>query len=194
MNPWAGKLTFLLGMIVYIAIRVPHEKVSQSVPVQHSRKGALETALLGLMMLAGLLIPLIYIATPWLSFADYPLEPAAYVAGIACLALTFWLFHRAHADLGANWSASLEIRENHQLITVGIYRAIRHPMYASIFVYAIAQALLLPNWIAGPAELVAFTAMFSLRLRPEEQMMQDRFGQAYVEYRQRTKRLIPGIW
>jgi protein-S-isoprenylcysteine O-methyltransferase Ste14 len=79
-------------------------------------------------------------------------------------------------------------------VTHGIYRRIRHPMYSAIFLQAIAQALLLPNWVAGPSCLAAFTLMFALRLGPEERMMEDRFGEAYREYRTATKRLVPRVW
>ena len=67
-------------------------------------------------------------------------------------------------------------------------------MYAALLLYAVAQTLLLSNWIAGPCFLVQFTLMFILRLRGEERMMSEKFGQAYEEYARRTKRLIPGIW
>jgi protein-S-isoprenylcysteine O-methyltransferase Ste14 len=67
-------------------------------------------------------------------------------------------------------------------------------MYAAIYMVAIAQALLVPNYIAGPAMLAAFTAMVLLRIGPEEQMMVDRFGDEYRAYAARTKRLIPGVW
>lgn len=132
--------------------------------------------------------------TPVLNFADYPLFLISIAVGLALLAATFWLFHRAHTDLGTNWSVSLELRENHQVITQGVYRSIRHPMYTAIFLYALAQTFLLANWIAGPSCLVAFTLMFAWRIRAEERMMRDRFGQAYVEYTAATKRLIPRVW
>ena len=46
----------------------------------------------------------------------------------------------AHADLGLNWSITLEMRKGHELIVHGVYRRIRHPMYAAIFLFAVAQA------------------------------------------------------
>jgi protein-S-isoprenylcysteine O-methyltransferase Ste14 len=101
---------------------------------------------------------------------------------------------RSHADLGINWSISLELRENHRLVTCGVYRRIQHPMYTAIFLQAIAQALLLPNWLAGPACLIAFLFMLPLRIRPEESMMLEKFGGDYVSYIGRTKRLIPSVW
>jgi protein-S-isoprenylcysteine O-methyltransferase Ste14 len=116
------------------------------------------------------------------------------LSGIVCLGFSFWLFHRSHADLGTNWSNSLELRENHRLVISGIYKSIRHPMYAAIFIYALAQTLLLPNWMAGPGCLVAFVLMLVFRLPPEERMMLEKFGQPYQDYMAKTKRLIPGIW
>jgi len=194
MNPWIGKTTFLLGMVIFVAIRVPHDKRSKETKIAESRKGALEATLLALMGIGGFVFPFIYILSPFFPFADYALRLLPLLGGIVCLGSSFWLFHRSHADLGTNWSNSLEIRENHQLIVSGVYKSIRHPMYAAIFVYALAQALLLSNWMGGPGCLVAFVLMLVFRLRPEERMMLEKFGQPYQDYVAKTKRLIPGIW
>ena len=114
--------------------------------------------------------------------------------GLMAMALALWLFYRSHADLGTNWSATLEVREDHRLVTTGVYARVRHPMYTALFAYAIGQALLFPNWIAGPACLVAFTLMFLLRFRAEERMLLERFGRDYESYMSRTRRLVPGVW
>ncbi|MCL6613199.1 MAG: hypothetical protein K6U03_01040 [Firmicutes bacterium] len=58
-----------------------------------------------------------------------------------------------------------------QLVTQGIYGTIRHPMYASQLLWGIAQALLLQNWIAGPAGLAAFLPLYLVRVPREERMM-----------------------
>ena len=105
-----------------------------------------------------------------------------------------WLFYRAHADLGDNWSISLEIRAQHKLVNHGVYERVRHPMYTSIFLQAIAQAFLLPNWVAGPSCLLAFILMFAVRVGAEERMMMKQFGDDYALYMERTKRLAPGVW
>ncbi|MDE3164211.1 MAG: isoprenylcysteine carboxylmethyltransferase family protein [Acidobacteriota bacterium] len=194
MNPWFGNAVFLTGILVLMIIRGPHGRRSGKVKIVESRKGRLELALLAMMWIATMILPLIAIATPLLSFAEYRLEPAAFSGGVLCLAAGLWLFYRSHADLGVNWSISLELREDHRVVTSGVYRRVRHPMYTAIFLQAIAQALLLSNWVAGPACLLAFLVMFSLRLRPEEDMMMERFGDDYGLYIRRTKRLIPGVW
>jgi protein-S-isoprenylcysteine O-methyltransferase Ste14 len=67
-------------------------------------------------------------------------------------------------------------------------------MYTSIFLQAIAQALLLPNWVAGPSCLLALVLMFALRVSTEERMMLNRFGADYALYMGRSKRLVPGVW
>jgi protein-S-isoprenylcysteine O-methyltransferase Ste14 len=194
MNPWFGKSLMLLSLVSTVIIRAPHGGRSRKVAVAESRMGRLEIALLALMWIAAMILPLVAIFTPFLSFADYPLHPVAFTIGVVVLCPGIWLFYRSHADLGKNWSISLEIREDHQLVTTGVYRLIRHPMYTAIFLQASAQALLLSNWLAGPSFLLAFLLMFVLRIGAEEQMMLEKFGEAYADYTNRTNRLIPHLW
>lgn len=98
-----------------------------------------------------------------------------------------------HRDLGANWSPALEIGAKQQLVTQGVYRAIRHPMYTSLLLWSIAQVLLLHNGIAGPAGLVAFLLLRLVRVPREERMMLDHFGDAYRAYSARTGRILPRL-
>ena len=194
MNPWLGKALVLVGIIATAVIRAPHGRRSGRVKVLESRRNRSEVTLLALMWIAMMILPLVSIVTPLLSFADYPLRVVPFFLGTVCLVFGLWLFYRAHADLGTNWSISLELREGHSLVTDGVYEHIRHPMYTAILLHAVAQALLLPNWLAGPSCLVAFLVMLIFRLGPEEQMMRDTFGDDYVAYMGRTKRLIAGVW
>jgi protein-S-isoprenylcysteine O-methyltransferase Ste14 len=193
MDPWLGKALILAGSIVMVIIRAPHGQRSRAVKVVKSRRGALETALL---VLAGVafFVPLVWVVVPVFAFADYPLRPVPLVAGVACLVVGLWLFARSHADLGRNWSITLEVREAHQLVTRGTYRHVRHPMYSSLLVYSVGQALVVPNWIAGPSYGVAMVLLCVVRLGPEERMMLEEFGPDYLAYMRRTKRLVPGIW
>ena len=193
MNPWIAKVVVLAATLTMLAIRAPHGRRSRNVKVAKSLKTPLETGLLVLAW-AGFFIPLIWLASPLLSFAEYQLSLGPFVAGVLCLVVGLWLFHRSHADLGTNWSITLEVREQHRLITQGVYRRIRHPMYLALVLYSMGHALVIPNWVAGPSNLVAFVILFALRVHAEEQMMGDEFGDEYSAYRARTKRLVPGIW
>jgi protein-S-isoprenylcysteine O-methyltransferase Ste14 len=193
MNPWFAKTLILAASIAMVVIRAPHGQRSRTVPVVRNRKGTIEKILLTIAWIA-FFLPLIWIVTPVFSFADYPLHPIPFAAGTACLVLGLWLFHRSHKDLGANWSISLELRENHRLVTEGIYRRIRHPMYLGFLVYSAGQSLALPNWFVGPSYLAAMVLLIALRLGPEERMMREEFGSDYETYQQATWRLLPGVW
>jgi protein-S-isoprenylcysteine O-methyltransferase Ste14 len=193
MNAWIAKAVVLTATVVMIAIRAPHGRDSRRVRVIRSHKTPLETVILVLAW-TGFFIPLIWIASPAFSFAEYPLRVGPLVSGIVCFVIGLWLFYRSHADLGTNWSITLEVRERHRLITQGIYRRIRHPMYSALVLYGAAHALVIPNWVAGPSNLVALAVLFALRIRAEESMMLEQFGDEYTAYMARTKRLVPGVW
>jgi protein-S-isoprenylcysteine O-methyltransferase Ste14 len=192
MNPWFAKASILLGTIVTLAIGAYRHR-GQPIQVLKSRKGVLERLLLALVA-TGFLLTLLWLATPALAFADYPLSGTAFSVGIACLGLGLWLLDRSHADLGSNWSITLEVRATHKLITRGVYHRIRHPMYAALLLYSLGQALVVPNWVAGLFPFLAYVLLFACRVTPEEWMMCEEFGAAYEAYRARTKRLIPGVW
>jgi protein-S-isoprenylcysteine O-methyltransferase Ste14 len=180
MNPWIAKALVLAGAVVMIAIRAPHGRRSRIVKVATSHKTPLETGLLVLAWV-GFFVPLIWVASPAFSFAEYPLGTGPLVAGLMCVVIGLWLFYRSHADLGTNWSITLD-------------RCIRHPMYSALALYSIGQALLIPNWVAGPSNLLAFAILLALRIHAEEKMMVKEFGDEYAAYSARTKRLIPGVW
>jgi protein-S-isoprenylcysteine O-methyltransferase Ste14 len=193
MNPWFAKAVILLASIVMVVIRAPYGQRSRAVPVLKNRKGPLEIVVLIIAWLA-FFLPLIWIATPAFAFADYPLHPIPLFTGALFLVFGLWLFQRSLADLGTNWSITLQVREKHQLVTHGVYRWVRHPMYLALLIYSLGQALVLPNWLAGPSYGVAMVLVFALRLGPEQRMMVEEFGKDYDAYMATTKRLIPGIW
>jgi len=193
MNPWFAKAVILLASLAMVVIRAPHGQRSRVIPVVRSRKGLVEIVLLTIAW-GAFFLPLIWIATPAFAFADYPLHPIPLLSGALCLILGLWLFHRSHVDLGTNWSITLEVREKHQLVTNGVYRWVRHPMYLALLIYSLGQALVLPNWLAGPSYGVAIVLVFAFRLGPEERLMLEEFGKDYQAYMATTKRLIPGVW
>jgi protein-S-isoprenylcysteine O-methyltransferase Ste14 len=190
-QPW--NLVFLVGFIVYLSIRYRFSRRAQGQTTTISRIDGPEKWLLAIVSVGSLVLPVLYLFTPVLSFADHALPAWAAWCGSAVMASALWLFWRSHADLGTNWSTSLEIRRGHQLITHGVYRWIRHPMYASIWLFGIAQALLLANWVAGFSALATFAPLYLLRVPREEAMMLDVFGGEYQDYLGQTGRLLPRL-
>ncbi len=147
--------------------------------------------LVALVVFGQIGMPLLAIATPLLAFANYRPPNSALWFGIASFSFGLWLFWRSHADLGSNWSVSLELEREHRLVTSGVYSRIRHPMYASFFAMALAQAALIPNLMAGLAALVAVTILYVVRKPNEEAMMLEHFGSDYVAYMRRSGGVIP---
>jgi protein-S-isoprenylcysteine O-methyltransferase Ste14 len=185
------KIVYWAGLVIEIAIRAPFAKSSRAVAKTEHRESRTEKVLLGLLTVAGVILPLIYSITNWLDFANYSLPVWMGWAGVFFLACAVLVFARAHLDLKSNWSPTLEIGQDHTLVTNGIYRFIRHPMYVSLLLWSIAQILLLQNWLAGPSALIVFIPFYFLRVQAEEKMMLDTFGDQYREYMKKTGGVIP---
>jgi protein-S-isoprenylcysteine O-methyltransferase Ste14 len=192
-NATACEVVWFLGLVAWYIIRYPFERRAKKVRVSKSLYDRRDKILLALSFVAMFIVPLVYALTGFPSALDRPVIPAIAVLGVAALAAALWLFYRSHADLGRNWSISLEIRNNHQLVTSGVYQLIRHPMYSSFFLLALAQILLLPNWFAGACGLASIAALYAFRVSQEEEMMLEQFGSQYRHYMSHTKRLIPWI-
>jgi protein-S-isoprenylcysteine O-methyltransferase Ste14 len=185
------EITWFAGLVAWYIIRYPFQRRSKKVSVTKSLFGWRESGVLALAFVGLWVIPFIYALTGLPSSLDRHLIPAVAVLGVTILCGALLLFFRSHADLGRNWSISLQIRDEHRLVTTGVYRVIRHPMYSSFFLLAIAQLMLLPNWFAGAAGLIGISLLYAFRVRQEERMMVERFGAEYRDYMTHTGRLIP---
>jgi len=189
-----GKILWALGIVAWYLIRHRFERKAKRVRVVSASRSASER--IGLVAAtAGLgVIPGFYVVTGAPRWANYPPQAWAVVVGAIIYAGALWLFHRSHKDLGKNWSITLEIRDQHRVVSNGVYAHVRHPMYSAFWLMGLGQAFLLPNWIAGLAGLVGFAVLFFLRVDKEERMMLDTFGEEYRAYMGRTKRVIPRVY
>jgi protein-S-isoprenylcysteine O-methyltransferase Ste14 len=193
MTPAFSKIVFVMLAIGWYLIRYEYARRSRREKIVRRARGLRETALL-LISLTGLgILPLIYVATAFPHFAAYTFQPVSAWLGLFFAIAALGMFHLTHRALGRNWSISLDVREDHQLVTHGVYQRIRHPMYSAFWLSAIAQALLLPNWVAGFAGLVGFGVLFFGRVAREERMMLETFGDSYRAYMARTGRVFPLI-
>ena len=187
------EIIYWLGLVVELVVRAPLNRQWKAARKTERRLISRERVMLGLLWLAMFILPVIYSASDWLDFADYRLPDWLGWVGALILAGALLVFILAHRDLKANWSPTLEIFEQHTLVTTGIYARIRHPIYASQWLWVIAQTMLLQNWIAGFSNLIIFVPFYFLRVRSEEQMMLDTFGESYRAYLRATGAVIPGI-
>lgn len=192
MNLSPPALVFVAFLAAYLSIRGVFMHRARR-DKQVSRADARDRLLIASMGIGQIVLPLLFVWTPRLAFADRAQPAACTVLGVVAMASGLWLFWRSHADLGDSWSVTLELNADHRLVTRGVYRFVRHPMYASFFVSGLGQALLLANWVAGPSALVAVALLVLVRVPREEKMMIDQFGDEYRDYMRRTGGLVPRL-
>ena len=146
---------------------------------------------LDVLVYLALFVPLVYIFTPWLEFANYRLPLWFSMAGVLLFLIALLLIGKAHSILGRNISIRMEIREKQKLVGDGLYHYIRHPIYTGFWLCCIAQPLLLHNWIAGFVLLATFVPFYCVQVLPEEKMLLGHFGETYRKYKDRTGRIFP---
>jgi protein-S-isoprenylcysteine O-methyltransferase Ste14 len=104
------------------------------------------------------------------------------------IGLGFAVWARVH--LGRNWSANPVIKEDHKLIRTGPYNIVRHPIYSGIWLGVIGTAIVL-EIIAGLLFMLLILVGFWLKIRGEEEILSEEFGQEYSQYKKEVKALIP---
>ncbi|MFN3707353.1 methyltransferase family protein [Microcella sp.] len=97
----------------------------------------------------------------------------------------------AGITLGRALTPSPIPREGSQLVTAGVYRLVRHPIYSGLVLLGAGLALIGASWWHG-ALLLALIALLSLKARLEERMLAARFPE-YADYAARTGRIVPGV-
>lgn len=108
---------------------------------------------------------------------------------LAGLLFTVW----ARIHLGRNWSGTVTVKRDHELITSGPYRFVRHPIYSGLLLAFIGSALARAELRGVLAVVLAFWAFWH-KLRIEEQWMREQFGEAYDEYARRVAAIVPFVY
>jgi protein-S-isoprenylcysteine O-methyltransferase Ste14 len=128
----------------------------------------------------------------WLREQFVPHVTAVYVIGLALAMAGAALAIGSRAMLGRNWSATVELKQGHELITRGPYRVVRHPIYTGLLLLFLGNAVMVGDWRGLFAVTIVF-ASFWRKLKVEETWLARRFGAAYQQYQARTKALIPAV-
>jgi protein-S-isoprenylcysteine O-methyltransferase Ste14 len=197
-----GKIAWLLLAGSWYGLRIPYQRKARRARIARDELQLPERIRLAVSLTGLGIIPFVYVASSLaadaglthhrlLGFADHTRPGWIIMLGILLIPAALLMFRLTHKALGRNWSVSLQLKDEHKLITEGVYARIRHPMYSAFWLWALAQALILPNWVAGFAGILGFGTLYLLRVGPEEQMMLDGFGDDYRAYMGRTGRLWP---
>lgn len=121
-----------------------------------------------------------------------PDSPAVAWAGVVLAAAGCAFAIWARMLLGGNWSGSVTVKQDHQLMRKGPYAIVRHPIYSGFLLGLAGTALALGEWRGILGLLLAFVAWFT-KSRAEETFMTVQFGAAYGEYQRHVKALIPFV-
>jgi protein-S-isoprenylcysteine O-methyltransferase Ste14 len=125
----------------------------------------------------------------------FPGNSSAYTALAAILILAgigirWW----AIVSLGRFFSVDIALQEQHQVVQEGPYRWVRHPAYTGLLIIFLGMGIAFTNWVSLILVIVPITTLFLYRIKIEEDVLSEEFGTAYLEYRKKTKRLLPGIF
>ncbi|HEX3082800.1 MAG TPA: isoprenylcysteine carboxylmethyltransferase family protein [Candidatus Saccharimonadia bacterium] len=183
--------TLLLFTLRYAYWRASEPKAHQAKPLAKTA-GPREHAKRWAFLALGILVYIQVLGLP-----VWPFQPSLAVSlvGFVLVAYGFATSMSARHTLGANWAhgAEYQIKSGHELITTGIYRYVRHPIYTGIFLSMIGGELIAGSWLwlvlLGTLTLAAIT-----QATKEERILLEEFGQKYQSYMRRTKRFIPYLW
>ena len=186
------RVLLALGLLGVFLVRIPNVVRDYSIGAAAKFRRPLDRLVVFVLMpIFSMVVPLAWIFSDALAVADYARPGWLMIAGLPLLVTALALLRRSHADLGRNYCGRLEIIRDGELVTDGVYRFARHPMYLSVYLFAVGQVLLVPNWIAGPSMLVASLMIHTVRVPREEAMMEEYYGDAWREYRARSNRYWP---
>jgi protein-S-isoprenylcysteine O-methyltransferase Ste14 len=148
---------------------------------------------IGPMVVAAAILWSPRLQVPGLNERFMPWAPWEYWAGVAVTlaGLAFAVWARRH--IGRNWSATVTLKQDHELVTSGPYALVRHPIYTGLLFGFLGCAIALGQWRGLLAVAIVYLALLR-KYRLEERWMRERFGVAYDRYRARVKALLPFIF
>jgi protein-S-isoprenylcysteine O-methyltransferase Ste14 len=181
---WIG---FLLYWQIYWQIKDKGAKATQRLEPAASRivRALTFLAVIALLLLNHLPLPWLYRQILAQGLRNFWLGAAVTVVG-----LLFAVWARIH--LGTNWSRSVTIKQDHQLIMSGPYGVVRHPIYTGILTGFVGTAIALGQVRGFIAFVLVFLALW-YKLRMEENWMRGQFGAAWEAYSRRTAALVPFV-
>ena len=115
------------------------------------------------------------------------------IVGLAMLVIGLTVAFVAVGTLGRFYASTLMIRQDHRLITHGVYRLVRHPIYLGVLVVIFG----VPAYASSLNGFLVMSVLIPIilnRIRIEERLLTEEFGNAYREYQETTKKLIPFIY
>jgi len=160
--------------------------------IARREEGALFVALRALVTLPLLAAIVTYLINPrWMAWSSFDAptwtRATGAVAGILTIPSVYWVL----SSLGKNVSETVLTKPEHELVTTGPYRWIRHPLYTTGLALLLAVGLMAANLLLLMFAVLAAVLIRLVVIPREEAALEDRFGDEYRRYAGRTGRLLP---
>lgn len=130
--------------------------------------------------------------TPILPNASVAIVTGVLASGAAIGSV--WLVMAAVKTLGKEWSLTARLVEGHKLAMTGPYAWVRHPIYTGMLGMLLATGLAVSHWAALLAALVVFFVGTTIRVRSEEKLLREAFGEQFEKYARRVPAILPGLY
>jgi len=114
------------------------------------------------------------------------------ISGLIIMIIGAWFNIWGRYYLGKNWANQIKIYNDHQLVTSGPYKIVRHPLYASLIWMFYASAFIYANWAVVIATSTVFVPFMYYRAKQEEKLLSGQFTN-YKEYIKKTGMFFPKI-
>lgn len=188
-----GYYLALIGISVYFRRRANRQGLNAQEDTEtRQREGKVRVfrRVAGIFMVSAALLYIFY--PPFMDALAAPLPLWLRWIGVGIAVVSLPLLAWVQDALGKQWSRNLQLQAEHQLITTGPYRLVRHPMYTVIFMAMSSIAIISANWLMIVPALGAMMAIYS-RIGNEESMLREAFPGEYEAYMRRTGRFLPRL-
>jgi len=193
-----GVFRFILEAVLLLSIGISgyhrwKARASGEV-IERRREAPGLIALRSVVVLPLMLALLAFIIQPrWLAWSHVALPVwvrwVGAASGGAAVPLVWWVV----SSLGRNISETVLTKRDHQLVTHGPYRRVRHPLYAVGILLLGSASLLTSSWLVAALTVLAAAGIQAVVIPREESALAEKFGNAYIEYSDRTGRLLPRL-
>jgi protein-S-isoprenylcysteine O-methyltransferase Ste14 len=170
------------GLVTYLTV--------SAIGVKRETRGHL---LQSFSLMLAIIVAFLFPRLPIFHFTNFaPVNPLLSSFGVVLCVVGMVVLVWGRQYLGKNWSQTVAVKIEHELVTSGPYRYVRHPMYAGGLLACTGSAI-----VAGGAWIFLFVilgALFLWRAGAEDKLMAQQFANEYPAYKKRTKALIPFVW
>ncbi len=190
MRDWHALVPLAMLWLAWLAYRVV---AARNVKATRRREGFATFLLNRIFVVLGALLLVVGPQTlHWLNARFVPPSMAAYWLGLFMVTAGLAFAVRARVYLGRNWSATVTIKQDHELVRAGPYGVVRHPIYTGILAALLGTAIAIGEW-RGLLARLSIAIGFLFKIRAEERFMDEIFGERYARYRAEVPALIPFI-